>query len=291
MLSDRLKILPHYLLPKRALTVFAGVLANVKIKAIKNYLIRNFIDDYQVDMEEAIKPQAEDYACFNDFFIRHLKPGRRPIAAVDIVSPVDGCVSEIGEITAGKLLQAKGHHYSVSELLACKPEMSEQFTSGCFATLYLSPKDYHRVHMPIDATLKEMIYVPGTLFSVQPKTARAIPRLFARNERLVVFFETQAGLMAMVLVGATVVGAIGTSWHGDIKRSSNAKHFDYFSDQTIDTVLQKADEMGYFKLGSTVVLLFAEGSNIQWKNDLHAGDKIRLGQALADISIQPRSST
>ena len=198
---------------------------------------------------------------------------------------MDGFISEIGDITAGKLLQAKGRYYSVSELLACKPELSAQFDSGCFATLYLSPKDYHRVHMPIDATLKEMIYVPGTLFSVQPKTARVIPRLFARNERLVVFFDTHAGLMAMVLVGATVVGAIGTSWHGDIRRSRKAKHFDYSSDQSIDTVLQKAVEMGYFKLGSTVVLLFAEGSHIQWKNDLHAGDKIRFGEALADILI------
>ena len=283
MSSYSLKIVLHYLLPKRALTIYAGFMANIKIKVIKNRLIRNFIRDYHVNMDEAIKPMAEDYACFNDFFIRHLKPGSRTVMDVDIVSPVDGCISEIGPITAGKLLQAKGLYYSVNELLACPSALSAQFDSGCFATLYLSPKDYHRVHMPMDAKLREMIYVPGTLFSVQPRTAKAIPRLFARNERLVAFFDTSVGLMAMVLVGATVVGAIGTAWSGDVPRSQKMKETDYSSNPGMSIVLQKAAEMGYFKLGSTVVLLFADGSRVQWKKDLQAGTTIRFGDALADI--------
>jgi phosphatidylserine decarboxylase len=278
MLNDYIKTAPQYLIPKRALTSFAGFLANVKIPAVKNHLIRNFIEDYQVNMQEAREESVENYACFNDFFIRHLKPGCRPIADADVVSPVDGMISEIGAITSGKIIQAKGRDYTVNELLACEEGLCSQFANGQFATLYLSPKDYHRVHMPIDATLRETIYVPGKLFSVQPTTARVIPRLFARNERLVAFFDTPLGLMAMVLVGATIVGAIGTTWSGDIPRSRKQKRT-VFQEQSI--TLQKADEMGYFKLGSTVILLFANGQAVNWKHELHAGDKISLGQALA----------
>ena len=284
MPRDYLKTAPQYMIPKRALNAFSGWLANVKVPAIKNHLIRNFIRDYDVNMSEAREESVEHYACFNDFFIRRLKPECRPISDAGIVSPVDGAISEIGSITAGKLLQAKGRDYTVRELLA-NNELSSQFDNGRFATLYLSPKDYHRVHMPIDATLKEMTYVPGKLFSVQPTTARVIPRLFARNERLVVFFDTPVGLMAMVLVGATIVGAIGTSWHGDIRRSRQRERFVYSEDNNINTVLQKAAEMGYFKLGSTVVLLFADSQRVQWNSDLHAGDKIRLGEALAAVSL------
>lgn len=268
------------MIPKRALNAFAGCLANVKTAAIKNHLIRNFIKDYDVNMSEAREEAVEHYACFNDFFIRRLKPECRPIAETGIVSPVDGAISEMGTITAGKLLQAKGREYSVAELVASdKP--TTPFDNGRFATLYLSPKDYHRVHMPIDATLKEMIYVPGKLFSVQPTTARVIPHLFARNERLVVFFDTPAGLMAMVLVGATIVGAIGTSWHGDIKRSRTRQRFVYTGEDNVNTTLQKAAEMGYFKLGSTVILLFADSERVQWNSAFRAGDKIQFGESLA----------
>lgn len=279
MPKDYIKTAPQYMIPKPALNAFAGIMANVKTPAIKNHLIRNFIKDYDVNMSEAQQEGIESYACFNDFFIRHLKPECRPIADAGIVSPVDGAISEIGSITDGKLLQAKGRYYTVRELLACD-ELSPQFNNGRFATLYLSPKDYHRVHMPMEATLKEMIYVPGKLFSVQPTTARVIPRLFARNERLVVFFDTSVGLMAMVLVGAAIVGAIGTSWHGDIKRGRKREHFAYHD---ANTVLLKAAEMGYFKLGSTVILLFADGQRVDWGKDLQAGDKLRFGEALAMI--------
>ncbi|HBI21520.1 MAG TPA: phosphatidylserine decarboxylase [Legionella sp.] len=283
MPSDHIKTVPQYIAPKRALTAFAGFMANLKVPAIKNYLIHDFIQKYQVNMQEAKEEQVEHYACFNDFFVRHLKAECRPVADAGVVSPVDGVISEIGRITSGRLLQAKGRDYTVSELLACESALSTPFDNGSFATLYLSPKDYHRVHMPMDATLREMIYVPGKLFSVQPTTARVIPRLFARNERLVVFFDTSVGLMAMVLVGATIVGAIGTAWHGDIRRGRQRVRFDYAGNPAVNTQLQKAAEMGYFKLGSTVVLLFADGERMQWRPDLQAGCGIRFGEALGSV--------
>jgi len=281
MLNDSCKTFGHYLLPKHALTRFAGFMANIKIPAIKNYLIRDFIGKYEVNMAEAREEDPTRYACFNDFFIRHLKADARPLADCDIVSPVDGTVSEIGRIEQGQLIQAKGKTYSVEEFLACDKSLSDQFLHGHFATLYLSPKDYHRIHMPIGATLRNMIYVPGQLFSVQPLTARNIPRLFARNERLVVFFDTPAGLMAMVLVGATVVGAIGTSWHGDLQRSKKPTHIDYQNGKAKN--LEQGEEMGYFKLGSTVVLLFADGDNMAWEEGLKAGMGVQYGQALARL--------
>lgn len=284
MLSDYIKTIPHYLLPKKALTVFAGACANVKTSWIKNYLIRNFIRDYKVNMNEALVEHPEDYSCFNDFFIRQLKPGCRPMADADVVSPVDGCVSEIGAIHKGMLIQAKKRDYTVQDLLACDPDMSAQFEQGRFATLYLSPKDYHRVHMPIAGTLSHTIHVPGKLFSVQPLTARTIPQLFARNERLVMFFDTELGPMAMVMVGATVVGAIGTSWQGDLVRPKTPELLDYTQDQSGPKHLQKGEEVGYFKLGSTVILLFADGKQVEWDSTLKAGESICLGQKLAILT-------
>lgn len=282
--SDYLEFLFHTILPKRALTKLAGLLANVKKPAVKNYLISYFIRQYHVNMEEALIENPENYEHFNAFFIRRLKPDCRPIALSRVISPVDGYISEWGTIEAGSLLQAKGRYYSIHELLACEDKLSSQFNSGLFTTLYLSPSDYHRIHMPIDATLKEMIYVPGALFSVQPATTRVIPKLFARNERLVVFFDTPVGLMAMVLVGATIVGAIGTAWHGELSRSNRQRHFVYPKDGTTNTALQKAAEMGYFKLGSTVILLFAESQGLHWAKDLVAGGKIHFGDPLIESS-------
>lgn len=283
MIIDYIKTVPQFIIPKYALTLYAGFMANRKIRLLKNRLIRRFIQKYGVNMQEAQKENIEDYACFNDFFIRHLKPECRPVAAADIVSPVDGRVSEIGTIIDGQLLQAKGRYYSVQELLACDQTITEQFSNGHFATLYLAPKDYHRIHMPMDAVLQEMTYVPGKLFSVQPTTARVIPQLFAQNERLVVLFETKIGQMAMVLVGAAIVGNIGTAWHGDIRRSRKLSRVVYSSTDNPFTALQKAQEMGYFKLGSTVILLFSNDAQMQWNANIHAGDVIRFGQALGDI--------
>lgn len=270
------------MIPKQGLTTLAGCLAEVKKAKIKDYIIQRFIKKFQVDMSEALIEEPTAYACFNDFFIRHLKPECRPLAQADIVSPVDGCVSEIGAIAEGQLIQAKGRDYSVIELLACSEETASQFVNGQFATLYLSPKDYHRIHMPMEAELLSMTYVPGALFSVQPTTARVVPKLFARNERLVIEFATSAGPMMMVMVGATIVGAMGTSWHGDIKRSKQPIQFDY-RQAAINKVMAQGDEMGYFKLGSTVILLFADGSRVQWNKQLKAGSAIRFGEALGEI--------
>jgi phosphatidylserine decarboxylase len=283
MYFDLLKTVPQYLVPKHGLTTFAGCVANVKNPRLKNYIIQRFITKYQVNMSEALIEDPSSYACFNDFFIRHLKPESRPLAQADIVSPVDGCVSEIGTINEGQLLQAKGRYYSVEELLACDKNIADQYTQGRFATLYLSPKDYHRIHMPLDAELKSMTYIPGALFSVQPTTARVVPKLFARNERLVVFYDTKVGPMAMVLVGATIVGAIGTSWHGDLQRSKTKISFDYSKDSPLQ-MMSKGDEMGYFKLGSTVVLLFADGKQMQWNDSLKAGSAIQFGEAMGTIN-------
>lgn len=281
MSRDFLKTFPQFIAPKQTLTAMAGTLAEVKIPAVKNRLIKRFIARYGVNMSEAQEENPERYACFNDFFIRHLKPECRPLADAAIVSPVDGVISELGRIEKGQLLQAKGRYYAVDEFLACEPALFEPFIEGRFATLYLSPKDYHRIHMPINATLKKMIYIPGRLFSVQPATARTVSRLFARNERLAVFFDTDAGLMAMVLVGAVIVGAIGTAWEGDLQRLSGRKEFDYTARPL---TLEQGEEMGYFKLGSTVVLMFADGKKVNWLPSLKAGDPLRYGEALAALS-------
>lgn len=275
MSFDLLKTIPQFIAPKQSLTVFAGWMANVKNTHIKNYLIQRFIRNYQVNMSEALVEDPKAYSCFNDFFIRHLKPECRPLAQADITSPVDGCVSEIGRIEQGQILQAKGRTYSVKELLACDDDQAHDFIDGQFATLYLSPKDYHRVHMPIDAHLVAMTYIPGRLFSVQPTTARVIPQLFSKNERLVVFFDTKTGPMVMVLVGATIVGAIGTTWHGELKRSKTPVSIHY-----PQIPLMQGDEMGYFKLGSTVIMLFADSEKLRWNDDSKAGCTVRYGEAM-----------
>ncbi|MBA2710885.1 MAG: phosphatidylserine decarboxylase [Tatlockia sp.] len=289
MFKDYLKTLPQLILPKHGLTHFAGFMANVKVPIVKNWLIRDFIKRYDVNMAEAFEENPEKYSCFNEFFIRHLKADSRPLAKCDIVSPVDGSISEIGSIHDNQILQAKGRNYTVAKLLACEPVLSEKFNQGSFATIYLSPKDYHRIHMPIDAQLKRMIYVPGKLFSVQPTTARVIPHLFARNERLVCFFETKLGLMAIVLVGATIVGAIGTRWHGDLKRSKKMQEIDLTSLSESDLIKQ-GEELGYFKLGSTVILLFAEGDKVQWLEGLAAGSSICHGNKLGKIVVNDKGS-
>ena len=280
MPTDYIKTLPQFLIPKHALNRFAGWMANLRIVRIKNYLIQDFVQRYQVNMAEACEPNPLNYASFNEFFIRRLKPDARPISTADVVSPVDGSISEIGYLSDGQLLQAKGHSYSVAALLGGDSEHAAAFQTGCYATLYLSPKDYHRVHMPVEGQLQEMIYVPGSLYSVQPTTARVIPNLFAKNERLVAIFSTQYGLMALVLVGAAIVGCIGTVWHGDLQRGAQIKRFQYPADAI---TLAKAMEMGYFKLGSTVIMLFAHRNQLQWLEHLRAGDAIQLGQAMGII--------
>lgn len=279
MRSEQKELLIHAMLPKRMLTALAGLLANIKIVWIKNYLIRYFLKNHDVNMQEAVHESVDAYGSFNDFFIRPLKPGLRPIATADVVSPVDGFVSEFGKINQGQLLQAKGLYYTVEELLAS--DSCDVFHDGSFMTLYLSPKDYHRVHMPCAGVVQDMTHVPGTLFSVQPLTTRHITKLFARNERLVVWFETEFGPMVVVLVGATIVGAIGTCWQGDLPRPKKAKSYRNEVAGFADKSLKKADELGYFKLGSTAIVLFSK--QVQFTPQLKAGMSIRLGEVLGDF--------
>lgn len=287
MVRDYLKTIPQYFIPKKCLTIWAGKLANCKQNWIKNTFIRLFIKKFKVNMQEALQENPKAYADFNDFFIRKLKPELRPIADEAIVSPVDGVISELGRIKQAQIIQAKGHDYSVEALLAADALSAKPFIHGHFATLYLAPKDYHRIHMPLDATLEEMIYVPGSLYSVQPATARVIPGLFAKNERLVVFFQTKIGKMAMVLVGATIVGSIGTDWAGVILRGRERFRKCY---REANIAFKKGDEMGYFKLGSTVILLFSadcEALSFCTKTD----SPIKFGEALFEVAALKDGST
>jgi phosphatidylserine decarboxylase len=279
--SDRLDVLPQYLLPKQALTTFAGRVASAKKGSRTTRLIRWFVAKYGVDMSEAAEPDVAAYASFNDFFTRALKPGARPLAAADLVCPVDGALSQFGTIERDRILQAKGHDYSTTALVGGDALLAARFEHGNFATIYLSPKDYHRIHMPCDAWLARMIHVPGDLFSVNPTTARGVPGLFARNERVVCVFESAFGPFVLALVGATIVGSMATVWHGVVNppRGGVLREWHY-DDRRIE--LKQGDEMGRFLLGSTVVLLFPAGPlafNPVWA----PARPVRLGEAMAEL--------
>ena len=252
---DRLVVLLQYLLPKQLLTEFAGKVAGIRGGAWTASLIKWFIARYKVNMSEAANSDIHSYATFNEFFTRALKPGARPLSSAAFVCPVDGAISQFGAIEQDQLFQAKGHSYSTTALVGGDAKLAAQFTDGGFATIYLSPKDYHRIHMPCDGRLLRMIYVPGELFSVNPVTARGVPGLFARNERVVCVFDSEYGQFVLTLVGATIVGSMATAWHGVVNppRSRDIRVWQY-DDQQIN--LKKGDEMGRFLLGSTVVLLF-----------------------------------
>lgn len=277
-ISDFLKLILQYLTPKILLTRICGRIAEYRHIRVKNFLIRRFIRVFHVDMTSAQEERSEQYACFNDFFIRRLKPQCRPLADAQIISPVDAVISEMGDIHAGRIIQAKQHQYRVTDLLASSDAHVQPFLNGRFMTLYLSPKDYHRVHMPMTGQLREMVYVPGRLFSVQPATVRVLPGIFSKNERVVAFFDTDVGAMAMVLVGATIVGHIATSWHGGVIRSKTPMRTAY-PEKSI--ILNQGDEMGYFQLGSTVILLFSEQFNFSWQEMLCAGKAVQYGEALS----------
>ena len=281
-MSDRLKVLPQYLLPKRALTVYAGWRASRRWGERTTQLIRGFVEKYGVDMSEAADPDISHYASFNEFFTRALKPGARPLAAADLICPVDGAVSQFGAIARDQIFQAKGHHYSTTALVGGDQALAAEFENGHFATIYLSPKDYHRSHMPCDGRLRRMIHVPGDLFSVNPLTARGVPGLFARNERVVCVFDSARGPFVLTLVGATIVGSMATVWHGVVNppRSSLVREWHY-ADKNI--TLKKGDEMGRFLLGSTVVLLFPQGP-LQFNPAWTPARPVRLGEAMADAA-------
>lgn len=243
-------------------------------------MIRGFSSLFGIDLTEAERESPADYQTFNDFFTRALKPEARPVddTAGGLCSPVDGCVSQIGPIKSGQIFQAKGFSYSALDLLGGRPADAEAFTNGVFATLYLSPRDYHRIHMPLDATLTAMHYVPGRLFSVAPHTVRTVPRLFARNERVVALFDSAAGKFAMVLVGAINVAAIETVWAGLVTppATNSINHIDYDAEQRI--MLAKGQEMGRFNMGSTVILLAQNGTS--WQPSLAEGSMVRMGELI-----------
>ena len=282
-MPDRLKILLQHMLPKQRLTTFAGRIAGAQGGVMTTRLIRWFVGRYAVDMREAADADISSYKTFNDFFTRPLKPGVRPIATADFVCPVDGAISQFGSIDDHHILQAKGHRFTTTELVGGDGALAAQFRHGSFANLYLSPRDYHRLHMPCDGKLIRMIYVPGTLFSVNPTTARGVPNLFARNERVVcVFASPEHGAFVMVLVGATIVGSMATVWHGVVnpRRTNTLSEWTY-TDQ--DIVLKKGEEMGRFLLGSTIVMLFQQGA-ITFNEDWATERPVRLGELMGDAT-------
>ncbi|MCC7151221.1 MAG: phosphatidylserine decarboxylase [Rubrivivax sp.] len=280
--AARRAVWPQYLLPRRALTQWAGWVAGARGGAVTTALIRAFVRRYGVDMGEAAEPDPARYSSFNEFFTRALKTGARPLAAADWLCPVDGAISAFGSLDEGRLLQAKGHSYSATALLGGDAELAAGFAGGSFATLYLSPRDYHRIHMPAAGRLRRMVHVPGDLFSVNPTTARGVPGLFARNERVICVFEAGAGApgpFVMVLVGATIVGSMATVWHGVVNppRPGVVRHWSYEQDAPH---LARGAEMGRFLLGSTVVLLLPPGP-LAFDPAWAPGAAIRVGQAMA----------
>jgi len=277
--SDRSKVLPQYLLPKRAITSFGGHIASARAGGITTGIIRWFVGKYGVDMTEAANPDVGSYASFNEFFTRALKPGARPIAEADLVCPVDGAISQFGAIDRDQIFQAKGHSYSTTALVGGDATLAAQFQDGHFATIYLSPRDYHRIHMPCDGRLLRMVYVPGELFSVNPVTARGVPGLFARNERVVCVFDSPLGPFVLTLVGATIVGSMATVWQGVINPPRGPVREWRYEDQ--DIRLKQGDEMGRFLLGSTVVLLFPKGP-LQFNPAWAPAAAVRLGQRMAN---------
>jgi phosphatidylserine decarboxylase len=283
--SDFLAVLPQYLLPKLALTRLAGRFAQARAGRWTQAAIRKFIRRYGVNMGEAAQPEPSAYATFNDFFTRALREDARPLAQGGWLCPVDGAISQFGAIEGDRCFQAKGHSFGTLALVGGDPELAGRFRDGHFATLYLSPRDYHRIHMPCDARLRRMIHVPGALFSVNPATARGIPGLFARNERVVCEFDTAHGPMAMVLVGATIVGSMATVWHGVVNppRPGTVREWRY-DDREI--VLARGAEMGRFLLGSTVVMLFPAGS-IRFAADWAPARPVRMGEAMGEVPPAP----
>lgn len=269
-------------LPQHGLTRLIGYFANLKCPTFKNWLIHRFIKTYDVNMAEAIEPDYTKYSSFNAFFTRHLKPELRPIDADDkaIISPVDGGICYFGSIQKGQLFQAKDHNYSLTALLGGDESLAQQYQEGAAITLYLAPRDYHRIHQPFSGKLRSMIYVPGKLFSVNLVTQANIPGLFARNERVICEFDTAFGPMAVIFVGAMIVGSISTTWQGVVTphRPRVIRRWDYPE----KTEIEKGQELGFFSLGSTVILLFPK-NKIEWSETLALNAPIKLGQKICSL--------
>jgi len=283
-LSDRLKALIQYPLPHHLLSRLMYRVTRIEWRPFKNAMIRMISQRFNIDISLAKEQDLEFYPHFNSFFTRELKDGVRPIVAGSdtIACPVDGTISQIGPIRDGRVFQAKGHDYSLQALLAGQQHLHDLFIDGQFTTIYLSPRDYHRIHMPLTGKLKEMLYVPGRLFSVSPATTRAIPGLFARNERLITIFETEFGPMAVILVGAIFVAGIETVWTENFGEQMfrRFQHWDYANDSSLPAVtLEKGGEMGRFNMGSTVILLFGN-KQMEWNGALHPEQAVQMGQLI-----------
>ncbi len=276
-LVDKFLTLPQYFIPQHLLSRLILKLTRLEMGWLTHWVIRRFIKFYGVDMSIAQSSDISHYASFNQFFTRALKSNARPLANnAEIVSPVDGEISQIGQIQNGSLLQAKGRYFQLNDLLA--GHKVDLFKQALFTTLYLSPKDYHRIHMPMTGQVTDMVYVPGRLFSVNQRTARVVPNLFARNERVICFFDTKLGPMALILVGALFVGSMETIWAGTVAPSSQVKHWHYEN----GPILERGVEMGRFNMGSTVILLL-DANRLQWLRELKAHNQVLMGQALAHL--------
>ncbi|OOZ34147.1 archaetidylserine decarboxylase [Solemya velesiana gill symbiont] len=282
---DRLFALLLYLLPHHLLSQLMYWLTRSEWAPFKDRMIKAAIRIYDIDMRIAEEPNPARYPSFNAFFTRALKTDARPLADGEktILCPVDGAVSQAGEIEDGRIFQAKGRDYTLDELLGGDAQMTRQFEDGSFATIYLSPRDYHRIHMPLGGKLTTMSHVPGRLFSVSPSTTRTVPRLFSRNERVINLFETEAGPMAVIMVGAIFVASMDTVWAGTAAPSSRRiSHWDYTGASPQPVELAKGDEMGRFNMGSTVILLFGKEA-MRWSENLQAGSKVQMGEAIGSF--------
>ena len=285
-MMEKLFVLCQYITPQLLLSRLAGRLADsTGTPALRRRFIRWFVRRYGVDMNEAVNSNPDTYTSFNDFFTRPLKPGLRPLGGDEntLVSPVDGCVSQLGSVRAGRVFQAKGQSFSLLELLGGDQRRADIFADGEFATIYLAPGDYHRIHMPLAGQLREMVHIPGRLFSVNPATAANVPNLFARNERVVCVFDTTAGPIAMVLVGAMIVGSVETPWAGVVAPGEGGvSQVSYSGEQALK--FARGEEMGRFRLGSTVVMVMPKGQ-VQWNDHQSAGQKVKLGQTFGQTSV------
>jgi len=286
-LLDRLFVASQYLLPQHFLSRLVYRLTRSRWPSVKNALIKSFIRGFSPDMSDALQRDPLAYASFNEFFTRALRPGARPTAERGVlVSPVDGAISQVGRLDGSQIMQAKGHSYSLKRLLDCgdtEAHWASAFVGGCFATLYLAPFNYHRIHMPLDGTLRAAWYVPGRLFSVNAVTAASVPALFTRNERIVCIFEDGSRLFALVLVGALFVGSMETVWHGEVTPRSPRKYLELPLDTARAPLrLGTGDEMGRFNMGSTVILI-TPPNMIEWLSTVQAGDRISVGQPLGRL--------
>lgn len=283
-LKDAIFIGSQYLLPQHSLSRLVGWFAQTRIGWIKTPLIKLFIKAFGVDLSIAERQQVEDYQDFNDFFTRKLLDGQRPLDTSEavVLCPADGAISQIGQMEQDSLLQAKGQTYDLQALLGGNVEMAQRYHNGHFATVYLSPKDYHRVHMPLDGTLRETLYIPGDLFSVNQTTAQNVPNLFARNERLVCEFDTPAGPMVVILVGAMIVAGIETVWSGPVAPLKPRLQRQQFNQLPEPVSLKQGDELACFKLGSTAIVLLGENT-VQWREDWQAGSATLMGEKMGEL--------